>query len=371
MTTRRHFLAGLAASAGLATTRSWAAAGAPDFLAAARFPDGSYQLAGGLTRTGEILFTLPPLPDRGGHAAAAHPHRAEAVAFARRPPGDFALVIDCITGQERARLTAPAGRHFYGHGGVFTRDGGARLFTTENDYEAGGEGIIGVWDAQTLTRLGAFPSGGVGPPHDMALLPDGQTLVVANGGIETHPSSGRAKLNIPVMEPNLSYLSLDGRLLERIALTPELHKNSIRHLAVGTDGTVAFAMQWQGGDEVVPLLGGLHAAGGGAPTLLTPPPDAQLRRMNGYAGSVALSGDGGAQVAITSPRGGLMQVHDLATGTLLAAPPEQPDICGLGPPLPDGFLFTTGEGGWWVAPMGTRSPNSRTMIASLTTTWCN
>ncbi|WP_421704530.1 DUF1513 domain-containing protein [Aliiroseovarius sp.] len=330
MPSRRHFLAGLAASAGLATTGTWAAAGAPDFLSAARFPDGSYQLAG-LTRTGEILFTLP-LPDRG-HAAAAHPRRAEAVAFARRP-GDFALVIDCITGQDRARLTAPQGRHFYGHG-VFTHDG-ARLYTTENDYEAG-EGVIGVWDAQTLARLGEFPSGGVGP-HDMVLLPDGQTLVVANGGIETHPSSGRAKLNIPVMEPNLSYLSLDGTLIERMELDRELHKNSIRHLAVGADGTVAFAMQWQGGDEVVPLLG-LHAKDN-APSLLTPPAD-QLRRMNGYAGSVALSGDG-KQVAITSPRGGLMQIHDLTTGALLAMP-EQPDVCGIGT-LADGFLFTTGEG---------------------------
>ena len=330
MTTRRNFLAGLAASAGLATTRTWAAAGAPDFLSAARFPDGSYRLAG-LSRAGEILFTLP-LPDRG-HAAAAHPHRAEAVAFARRP-GNFALVIDCITGQERARLTAPQGRHFYGHG-VFTRDG-ARLYTSENDYEAG-EGVIGAWDAETLVRIGEFPSGGTGP-HDMALLPDGKTLAVANGGIETHPSSGRAKLNIPVMAPNLSYLSLDGTLLERVELAPELHKNSIRHLAVGADGTVAFAMQWQSGDKVVPLLG-LHA-GGTAPTLLTPP-EALLRRMNGYAGSVALSGDG-AQVAITSPRGGLVQIHSLASGTLLAAP-EQPDVCGLGP-LPDGFLFTTGEG---------------------------
>jgi hypothetical protein len=37
-----------------------------------------------------------------------------------------------------------------------------------------------------------------------------------------------------------------------------------------------------------------------------------------------------------------MQIHDLTTGALLAAP-EQPDICGLGT-LPDGFLFTTGAG---------------------------
>ena len=326
---RRQFLAGLAAGAGLART-SWAAAGAPQALSAARFPDGSYRLAG-LTAEGEVIFDLP-LPDRG-HAAAAHPHRAQAVAFARRP-GDFALVIDCTTGATLAQLSAPAGRHFYGHG-VFSRDG-SRFFTTENDYEAA-EGMIGVWDAATLIRLGEFPSGGVGP-HDMLLHSDGHSLVVANGGIETHPQAGGAKLNIPVMAPNLSYLTQDGRLLEQVDLEPELHKNSIRHLAVGPEGTVGFAMQWQGGEALVPLLG-LHRRGAAA-RLLTPG-DTDLRAMNGYAGSAAISADG-ALVAITSPRGGLLQVHDMKTGALVAAH-ALADVCGLAA-MPDGFLFTTGEG---------------------------
>ncbi|MEX0365976.1 MAG: DUF1513 domain-containing protein, partial [Ruegeria sp.] len=238
MTTRRAFLAGLAAT-GLAPRASWAELGAPDFLSAALFPDGSYRLAG-LRPTGEILFSLP-LPARG-HAAAAHPHRAEAVAFARRP-GTFALVIDCATGQELAHLTAPEGRHFYGHG-TFSPDG-RLLFTTENDYEAG-TGIIGLWDAaKGYTRLGEFSSGWVGP-HDMTLMPDGDTLVIANGGIETHPDTGRAKLNLPVMRPNLTYLRLTRPVLDQIEHPGPLHKNSIRHLTPRADRPVRFAIQWQG-----------------------------------------------------------------------------------------------------------------------------
>lgn len=329
MTTRRAFLAGLVA-ASTAPRMGWAAAGSPDFLSAARFPDGGFRLVG-LTAGGDILFTLP-MPDRG-HAAAAHPTLARAVAFARRP-GDFALVIDCVEGRELARLTAPEGRHFYGHG-VFSTDGN-RLYTTENNYE-NAEGMVGVWEARTFARLGEFPSGGVGP-HDMVLMPDGRTLAVANGGIETHPDAGRAKLNIPMMEPNLAYLNLDGDLMETVTLDWDLHKNSIRHLAVAPDGQVAFAMQWQGGDDIVPLLG-LH--GRGSDARLLRPEDTALARMNGYAGSVAYSGDGGT-VAITSPRGGLVQLYDRASGALIAAP-AQADVCGLGT-LAGGFLFTTGEG---------------------------
>ncbi len=123
MTNRRHFLAGLVAT-GLVPMRGWAAVGAPDFLAAALFPDDSYRLVG-LAVDGDIQFSLP-LPARG-HAAAAHPSRAQAVAFARRP-GTFAVVIDCAAGAEIARLKAPEGRHFYGHG-VFSADG-SQLFTT-------------------------------------------------------------------------------------------------------------------------------------------------------------------------------------------------------------------------------------------------
>ena len=124
---RRQFLGGIFA-AGLMPVPTWADAGSPAFLSAAAKPDGGFVLCGigaGL----DIRFEIP-LPARG-HAAAAHPNRPEAVAFARRP-GTFAVVIDCATGAQKAMLTAPEGRHFYGHG-AFSSDGGL-LYTTENDY---------------------------------------------------------------------------------------------------------------------------------------------------------------------------------------------------------------------------------------------
>ncbi|MFY2825136.1 DUF1513 domain-containing protein [Ruegeria sp. MALMAid1280] len=330
MPNRRHFLAGLAASS-LAPLRGWASVGAPDYLAAALFPDGSYRLAG-LGTGGDILFSLP-LPARG-HAAAAHPVRAQAVAFARRP-GTFALVIDCATGTELTQLSAPQGRHFFGHG-VFSPDG-TRLFTTENDYEAG-EGVIGIWNAADYRRLGEFPSGGIGP-HDMRLMPDGQTLVIANGGIETHPDMGRTKLNLPTMKPRLSYLDLNGAVLEQVELPQALHKNSIRHLAVRRDGLVAFAMQWQGDKAQHPPLLGLHRRGE-APRLLSAL-DADQSALQGYAGSIAFSG-AGETVAITCPRGNALHRFTVKSGQLAGAFPLE-DVCGLGPG-PNGFVFTTGTG---------------------------
>lgn len=330
MTSRRSFLAGLAASS-LTPLRCWASVGAPAFLAAALFPDGTYRLAG-LDGHGDILFTLP-LPARG-HAAAAHPFRAQAIAFARRP-GTYAIVIDCASGKEQARLEAPTGRHFYGHG-TFSADG-SRFYATENDYEAG-QGLIGIWDANSFERLGEVSSGGIGP-HDMRLMPDGQTLVVANGGIETHPDSGRTKLNLPTMRPNLSYVNLSGTGQEQVELPRSLHKNSIRHLAVRPDGLVGFAMQWQGSAAENPPLLGLHRRGE-SPVLLAAP-EADQSELQGYAGSIAFSADG-ETIAITCPRGNALHAFDVASRAFQTAHALQ-DVCGLGSGA-NGLVFTTGTG---------------------------
>ncbi|MCL6284938.1 DUF1513 domain-containing protein [Ruegeria sp. 2012CJ41-6] len=331
MTTRRGFLAGLVA-AGALPTSGWADAGAPDYLAAALFPDGSYRLAG-LRASGDMVFDLP-LPGRG-HAAAAHPSRPEAVAFARRP-GRFALVIDCRTGQPIATLDAPEGRHFYGHG-VFSRDG-RMLFTTENDYDAG-QGMIGLWDAtRGYARIGEMFSGGVGP-HDMVLMPDGETLAVANGGIETHPETGRAQLNLPFMAPNLTYMELDGGIEEQVTPPPGLHRNSIRHLALRGDGLLGFTMQWQGDVTTHPPLLGLHRRGSD-PVFLAAP-EVQQARLQGYAGSVAFSDDG-SRIGFTAPRGGVLHLFDVASHAFATAH-EIADVCGLGAG-PSGFFFTAGTG---------------------------
>ncbi|WP_375227898.1 DUF1513 domain-containing protein [Roseobacter sp. S98] len=326
---RRHFLAGLIA-AGLLPRPTWADAGSPAFLSAAAKPDGRYVLCG-ISDDLQVLFQIP-LPGRG-HAAAAHPTKPEAVAFARRP-GTFAVVIDCASRRQSARLDAPPGRHFYGHG-TYSSDG-SLLFTTENDYEAG-QGRIGVWDVlRDYKRTDEWSSGGIGP-HDIRRLPHSDLLVVANGGIDTHPDSGRTKLNIPTMRPNLAYVE-NGGLTEVAELPPDQHRNSIRHLAVSTAGDVAFGMQWQGAGTPVSLVG-THRQG--ARLLLTSAPEDKLRELNGYVGSIAYSEDG-RTIAVTSPRGGrahLYRTHDMQ----LSQSVSYDEVSGVAQ-TSNGLLLTSGEG---------------------------
>lgn len=326
MATRRGFLAGLAAVA--VPRLSWADAGSPAFLAAARRDEG-YVLCG-LDASGGERFRLD-LPARG-HAAAAHPVRPEAVAFARRP-GTYALVIDCARGTVAARLTPPEGRQFNGHG-VFSADG-AVLYTSEVVAE-GSEGRLGLWDTVGWRRIGEVATGGIGP-HDLKRLAGGG-LVVANGGIQTDPGD-RTKLNVETMAPNLAYLSAEGALDEVVALEPDLHQASIRHLALAPDGTVAFAMQWEGDPaEAVPLLG-LHRRG--AAPVLAAEPETAFFRMKGYAGSIALDAAAG-RVALTSAPGGVVQLYGLDAAPLAAL--ARADASGVAL-AEGGFVLTDGNGG--------------------------
>ena len=335
-TSRRTFLRGAAGLSGatLIPAIGWAAAGAPHYLNAAGFPDGSYWLLG-LTEDGTETFRLP-LPDRG-HAAAAHPIRPEAVAFARRP-GTFAVVIDCAEGREIAQLHSPEDRHFYGHG-AFTPDG-TLLFTTENAI-AQGTGRLGVWDASDgYKRIGEVETGGAGP-HEVRLMPDGRRLAVANGGIETDPTSGRADLNIATMVSSLAYVDAEtGAVLDVLGLAPEYRLLSIRHLAAGRDGTLAAALQWQGSELEAPPLLAVHRSGHDRLDLLAAEPAIQRHTRN-YAGSVAVTDDG-RLAAYTAPRGNMMLIFDLA-GPAPVAVVEATDICGLAA-AGTGFACSTGEG---------------------------
>lgn len=321
---RRTFLATLAAS--LAPRLTWADVGAPAFLAAGK-RDQDFFLHG-LTAIGTSLFRIA-LPGRG-HAAAAHPSLAEAVAFARRP-GTFALVIDCASGEVRHRLTPPEGLQFNGHG-AYSVDG-SLLMTSEVVAETS-QGRIGLWDTARYTRLTDWPSHGIGP-HEIKRRPDGR-LAVANGGIKTDPVD-RTKLNISDMAPNLTLLAEDGTLLDQIDL-PDLHQNSIRHIALSGDA-IAFAMQWEGDPaEPVPQLG--LWTPGTTPVLCTPP-EAQAFTMQGYAGSIAATQD---RILITSPKGGALMLFD-ASGTHIATH-HRPDLCGAAT-RGTGFTVTDGSGAIW------------------------
>ncbi|MGL5012283.1 MAG: DUF1513 domain-containing protein [Paracoccaceae bacterium] len=323
MGTRRSFLAGLAAATALPRA-GWADVGNPAYLAAAQLPDESYVLHG-LSDGGQSLFTLP-LPARG-HAAAAHPTRAAAVAFARRP-GTYALVMDVADGRVLQRLTPPENRHFNGHG-AFSADG-SRLFTAEQRADDS-VGVVGVWETEGYARIAEWPSHGIGP-HELRRMADG-SLIVANGGIATDPTD-RTKLNIATMRASLAHLAADGALTGVAELPEGLHQNSIRHLALIPSG-VAFALQWEGDETLtVPLLG-LWRDGR---VTLSPAPEAEGARMKGYAGSIAATE---RQIAITSSHGGVVQVFGIdGAFQETIARTDASGIAAMG----DGFLVTDGTG---------------------------
>ena len=275
------------------------------------------------------------LPGRG-HSFALRPRKHEAVHFARRP-GRFALVLDLVQGTVARTVETPDGRHFYGHG-VYSPDG-RLLYATENDFEAE-RGVIGVYGAErSYKRLGEHRSHGIGP-HEIALLSDGETLVVANGGIATHPNLPRVKLNLPTMAPSLCYVDRrSGALRRELVLDPALHRLSIRHLAVGPEDTVAVAMQYEGpAHDRVPLVA---LQRGGGPLHLLQGPGSVLRAMKNYCGSVCFDPAGGT-IAVSAPRGNLVTFWDVGTGRYLSSATVA-DGCGVAPGARAGeFLASSG-----------------------------
>lgn len=338
MITRRQLLSGLIASGSVAALSAPLTAGAGEdrlLISAARKTDGSYILVG-CTERGTKPFEIP-LPGRG-HATAVSPDGTRAVHVARRP-GRFLLVVDLVRGTLEDMLGAPDGRHFYGHAG-FSADG-ALLFTTENDYE-NGRGVIGVWARDGgYRRVAEWESHDIGP-HDLALMPDGGTIAIANGGILTHPDSGRAKLNIADMRPSLTFLDTrNGSLLRRVTLPPALHKNSIRHLDCGPDGTVLFGMQYQGAKaDAPPLVGSVDPDG---ICTLFDAPEIQTPRLKGYCADVAIDASGRFG-ASTFPRGDRIAIWSVPDGRLVGLKPVRDSAGVTSGRHAGGFRFTTGLG---------------------------
>lgn len=314
-----------------------AAAGGRLYLSGCADDRGNF-FAGAFSAEGRLAYRVP-LPDRG-HSLAAAPGGDLAVQFARRP-GRYAVVFDPRDGRLERSVANAEGRRFNGHG-VFSADG-RLLYASENDFE-GERGVVGVYARdEGFRRVAELPSHGIGP-HDLRLMPDGETLAVANGGIQTDPELRRIKLNIPTMRPSLAYLDRrDGRLRQRVELPAELHLASIRHLAVRRDGLVAFAMQYQGPrGDLVPLVA-THRPGA-AEARLFEGPERALRDLEQYVGSAALDA-GGRYLAVSSPRGGVVQVWELESATPVCSAAIA-DGCGVaGTPTPGLFLASSGAGG--------------------------
>lgn len=268
------------------------------------------------------------------HDVVPHPARPLALFVGRRPSRESYL-IDTRDGRLLQTVASPADRHFQGHA-VFHRDG-ARLYSTENDTGEPGRGVIGVWrlDGKRLVRAGELSTHGIGP-HQLLWLPDGETLVVANGGIRTEADS-REKMNLDAMEPSLVLLRRDGTLLSKEQLPETM--NSVRHLAVASDGTVVSGQQYEGDPaDAAPLVAIKRPGEAFRPFPLD---EAQRQAMRQYTASVAIN-SGLRLLAITAPRGNRVFVWDLDSAAVRLDAPL-PDCAGVAA-CSEGFVVSSGQG---------------------------
>jgi hypothetical protein len=313
------------------------AAGQPHLYLNAYGEKGGFGLAG-IDADGTIRYRLP-LPGRG-HSFARRGDGRVAVAFSRRP-GDYALVFDPLAGLTQELIPAAADRHFCGHG-AFSADG-RLLFATEA-VGSTGDGMLGIYDATDgWRRVGEYRTHGL-DPHEVRLMPDGRTLVVANGGILMRADMPRLKLNIPDMDPSLVYLDArDGSLVRQVRPARELRQLSIRHLAIDRHGRVAVAMQYEGPEpDEVPLVALDDAPAGAGELQYLPMPEVQRAAMRQYCGSAAVDGSG-RYLAVSSPRGNRVLVWNLQQPALVQAS-EARDVCGIAAAGPAGFVASTGLG---------------------------
>ncbi|MGB3916080.1 MAG: DUF1513 domain-containing protein [Thiothrix litoralis] len=244
-----------------------------------------------------------------GHAVLPLTH-GRVLLFGRRPALECA-VVDWQ--KEISGIPATAGRHFNGHGCLSAA--GDVLFTSENAYDEK-RGVLGIRDSKTFQHLGEYDTCGL-DPHDVQLMPDGKTLVIANGGIEQHPDFGRRKLNLDTMQPSLVYIdAASGKKIDEYRL-PD-HHLSIRHLLVTATGDVGVALQYEGDLYKHQPQSLVAWQTHGKDLQLIGINTAAIQPFNGYMADLAY--DPHQKIlAVTSPRGNCITFWNIEKQTFLSA----------------------------------------------------
>jgi len=310
-TNRRQFLLG-GAALGVAGAAGWILQDlltpAPTGVLLSAFEDlpGNQYVGGLVLPEGRVFGQRIPVRAHGNAIDPLAPHR---VLFFARRPGTQAFEYHLESGIVRLAFSTPDGRHLAGHG-LFSPAGDV-LFTPEHEYDTP-RGVIGIRDARDFRLLGEIDTGGL-DPHEIGWLPDGRTLVVANGGILTHPRTFRRKLNIPTMDPSLCLIdAASGRLIGQWRL-PD-HRLSIRHLAITPGGVVAAGLQYEGDPALAPSVVAVYRPGEGFQLLAVPA--TSRREINGYVASIAAS-EPTDIIAAACPMGQGVARWRLSTGEFL------------------------------------------------------
>jgi len=295
---RRRFLLTAVTVLAAPTLALPARADAPLRLAAAWQDESGYGI-GVLTLDGQRWTRAAGLavPTR------AHGLLAEAngsiVAIARRP-GDW--MLRWKPGNAIAQWAwAEPGRAYNGHAAASAD--GRLLYTSETDLDSGAA-LIGVRDAATLEKRDEWPTHGI-DAH--ALLTDGDSLIVANGGVPTQPETGRVKRNLHLMDSSLVRLGLnEGALRGQWRLQDK--RLSLRHLA-RNGKLIGIALQAEHDQPALRAAAPLLALFDGRELRLADPE--RMPALAGYGGDIAAHEDG---FAIGAPRADRIAIWNPRTG---------------------------------------------------------
>lgn len=303
------------------------------FASAARNLRGQYTL--GIFDAGGQQLAQHELPSRAHQVLVDH-QRGWLFTIARRP-GAYIDIYDYQRLKPVTRLTTQPGYHLQGHAQL-SADG--RYLYTSEQHPADDHGRLVIRDLlQDFLPVDELSTAGI-EPHEFQWLPDGKTLVIANGGIKT---KGRIKLNLPEMQPSLVYLdSQTGQVLAQHQLAAEFHQCSVRHLDVAADGQVVVALQYEGHPaDQVPLVLAHRLDEDQLYSL--PIPERVRSQLRQYCGSACFDVTGDF-AAISSPRGGQVMLWDMQQRKMISSL-YVADGCGLAPTKNKGeFMVSSGQG---------------------------
>ena len=243
--------------------------------------------------------------------------QAPHVAVMGRRPSEWFWILDAHSGEVVHSIKAQTDRHFYGHACYSLQ--GDLLYVTENN-TADFSGRIGIYEvASGYKKIAEYASHGIGP-HEIVMHPDGESLLIANGGIKTERAS-REELNLDSMQPSLVYLNRHtGQLLQQVF--PAHNQMSVRHLAMHDNGSVIIGIQFQGERHLSVPMVLTHRRGEPKFTELQIAKDDSKgwHRFHHYIASVAVDSKHNLACA-TSPIGGCAAVFDLSTGMMIGDAP--------------------------------------------------
>ncbi len=304
------------------------------YLSACKNNIGQHFMAA-FDQNGKILYQHP-LSYRG-HSLSINYSLQQVYCFSRRPGNTIDIIS--FNGKRIYQVSALKNRHFYGHGAYDATQN--YLYTTENNLDTT-EGLISIRDINnTLSVKKELYSYGIGP-HTVEISKDNQFLIIANGGVKTHPQTGRKKLNLIDMTSSLVFLHKStGKLHRKITLGDELQFNSIRHIALGKDNEVFIALQNQWPNKKTEVLLAHYDYINDKTTPIRIP-DILQNKLNHYLGDIVL--DQSQQFfASSSPKGNTILFYDIANHRFLSDKLE--DTCGIqSTDRPGEFIVSSGQG---------------------------